>query len=892
MSGPRDAAALSLLEPWPLTGRSTELSDVVASLQAGCRAYFLLGAAGCGKTRLAREVVQRLAAEGWATGVATATESARQTPLGALAHLIPVGTDDSPAASVDAVRASLQADHAERPTVLHIDDAHSLDPSSALLLVGLVESGAVRLIVTARVGTTLPDSLVSLRAGDGVRSAVVDVLDRAATRELLHRVLGGPLDGIAESQLMRLAHGNPLFLRELVIGGVADGSLHPIEGVWQLRGQLPATEALGDRVLGRLATLSPGEREALELVAVGEPVGIDLVGSLGSEQALEALEQRGLIRVAPSGRRHEIWLAHPVYGEVLRSSMGKVGLRRRSRRLAEAVHALGARRATDSGQLVRWQLDGGMAPQSDRVLHSAQVARHHNDWVTSARLARVAYDAGLADAANLLAESHYALGEFEEGDLVAEPAMAEPGRLSDAALTSLHRTRAGVWFFGSREPADALGSIVEAAQQVSDPDLRDMLGYAQAAMFMWSGRVREAKAVAEPLLEAPDPKVRVQAAIAVETVASTAGPASVAIELADHWYGVHAGLPDLNGTNSPAFHLLIKTEALVSAGRFDEAEGLGNLGYEISVASFNRIAQMWFTRQLGRIAMYRGDAAASRRWLVELGALCRGTSWLRPLALGLSDLAIAEAHLGDAVAARAAIAQRDALGVPVIELFSSEGARGTAWALAAAGDVRSARSVLVAGAEAAEEAGIFLLGALARVDALRLGAPDQAGPLADAAAVVGSEIVTLAARWAAADGDAEELEAVGAAFEELGCLLHAAEVFLAAGRAWQRGGKERQATAASLRAEGLQLRCEGAAAPVGSHSAGRPAPPVALTPREREIAVLVAEGLSTKEVAEQLYLSSRTVSNHLQNAYTKLGITSRSELPEALARLTLQPDPT
>ena len=79
---------------------------------------------------------------------------------------------------------------------------------------------------------------------------------------------------------------------------------------------------------------------------------------------------------------------------------------------------------------------------------------------------------------------------------------------------------------------------------------------------------------------------------------------------------------------------------------------------------------------------------------------------------------------------------------------------------------------------------------------------------------------------------------------------------------------------------------------MGSHSAGRPAPPVALTPREREIAVLVAEGLSTKEVAEQLYLSSRTVSNHLQNAYTKLGITSRSELPEALARLTLQPDPT
>ncbi len=60
---------------------------------------------------------------------------------------------------------------------------------------------------------------------------------------------------------------------------------------------------------------------------------------------------------------------------------------------------------------------------------------------------------------------------------------------------------------------------------------------------------------------------------------------------------------------------------------------------------------------------------------------------------------------------------------------------------------------------------------------------------------------------------------------------------------------------------------------------------VPLTPREREIVLLVADGLSTKEAAEQLYLSPRTVSNHLQNAYTKLGVSKRSELPAALGRL-------
>ena len=52
-----------------------------------------------------------------------------------------------------------------------------------------------------------------------------------------------------------------------------------------------------------------------------------------------------------------------------------------------------------------------------------------------------------------------------------------------------------------------------------------------------------------------------------------------------------------------------------------------------------------------------------------------------------------------------------------------------------------------------------------------------------------------------------------------------------------------------------------------------------------EIAVLAARGLATKEVAERLFLSARTVSNHLQNVYTKLGIAKRTELATALNRL-------
>ena len=55
-----------------------------------------------------------------------------------------------------------------------------------------------------------------------------------------------------------------------------------------------------------------------------------------------------------------------------------------------------------------------------------------------------------------------------------------------------------------------------------------------------------------------------------------------------------------------------------------------------------------------------------------------------------------------------------------------------------------------------------------------------------------------------------------------------------------------------------------------------------LTRREQEVAAMAAAGASSREIADRLVLSVRTVDNHLQNIYSKLGVTRRDELVRLL----------
>jgi DNA-binding NarL/FixJ family response regulator len=114
----------------------------------------------------------------------------------------------------------------------------------------------------------------------------------------------------------------------------------------------------------------------------------------------------------------------------------------------------------------------------------------------------------------------------------------------------------------------------------------------------------------------------------------------------------------------------------------------------------------------------------------------------------------------------------------------------------------------------------------------------------------------------------------------MGANLYAAEAAVAAADDFRRAGEQRSATSAQERANALIAECEDARTPGLIATEGV----TPLTRREREIATLAADGLASKDIAERLFLSVRTVDNHLQRVYTKLGVTKRSELGTALAQ--------
>ncbi|MET7458769.1 helix-turn-helix transcriptional regulator [Streptomyces sp. NPDC005574] len=256
-------------------------------------------------------------------------------------------------------------------------------------------------------------------------------------------------------------------------------------------------------------------------------------------------------------------------------------------------------------------------------------------------------------------------------------------------------------------------------------------------------------------------------------------------------------------------------------------------------------------------------------------------STLRGSPQALSGLAACAALLGDLTAAQRALVEQRTLPL-LAPAFLSAGEKrlGEAWRSATRGRLTEACDLLTQAARSARETGHLTGEALLLTDVARLGgAKDVADRLGELASASDSVFVFARAGLAAglAGNDPDQLIAAARGLEAIGADLLAAEA-AAAAAIYRRTGQIRQATAASRRAQASVAHCDGARTPLlADLEAG-----VTLTPREREIALLVADSTASKDIATTLHLSVRTVDNHLQHVYTKLGVTTRRQLADAL----------
>jgi DNA-binding CsgD family transcriptional regulator len=317
-------------------------------------------------------------------------------------------------------------------------------------------------------------------------------------------------------------------------------------------------------------------------------------------------------------------------------------------------------------------------------------------------------------------------------------------------------------------------------------------------------------------------------------------------------------------------------------GSIDEAEWIAYACHQAGVEQGSLDAMGVFTGALGHIAMDRGQAATAARRLRESEVLLRDRDLFGYRPWVLACLSASLAQLGQAESAAATYGLVRTTATPVRErFFDPDIVLAEAWCHAAAGRLREAVDQAGAAVDLARRGGLASFEATALHTLVRLGKSvgvgDRLGALAEAAD--NPLWRTYAAHAAAsADGDPAALSAVSTTFEEMGLLLLAAEAAAEGAAVLVRRGEQTAAFRATSRSDTLAAQCEGARTPALRLHTAAPT----LTAREQEVAALVANGLTSKAIAEVLVLTPRTVESHLYRIFTKLGVSDRSELSALL----------
>ena len=857
-----------MAQNWPVVRRDDEYTTIHSALveRTGVCGIVLIGDAGVGKTTLARLVTQELPTRvQWVAG----TESARSIPLGVFAHLVGAATTRDPVAFLAAARETILA---EEHSVIGVDDAHLLDQLSATLLHQLALDGSVRIVATVRSGETVPDAITSLWKDGYLQRLHLTPFTKDQCVGLIEEALGGRVEGLSADLMWEASGGNALFVRHLVEGALEAGTLRQVRGVWQLRGRTAVTSELASLLDARVDQLPDDVLHTLRLLTFCEPLNLDTLADIVGTDAVEEAESRGLIRVVEDHQSVDVRFNHPLFGEVIRRRLGMAAARRLRGELVRALQGRPLRGPGERIRLAELTLDSDQAPDVGLLVGAARDAIALTNITLGERLARAAVNRGGGLAASeLLARSLLWQGKAAE----AEETLSsfDPDQLNELDLVRWGTARIAnlQWSMGDAESADEVLELLR--DRVTQDGLKLLIDGVASASRLFENELHEAVALSERVLADPSafPAAVEWAVFGGAYALALMGRGDDVAVVADRGHQIENKVDGLLRYLT-AFG---EVRALTLGGDFETAAKRSADIVRITSAG-QYLAWGMANVLVGTVELARGQFAETvSRMEQTVAALTSesAASWSFPARMLLAQ---SYSVLGRVDAGAKMVAELRTRFGRHVAVFGPQLRIGEAWLAAAEGNVSAAIELALDAARLAAESGQRAIEMLALHDAVRFGDQSCLDRLIELPVGTGGRLAAVIAAHAAAvrDRDAAGIFAAAQQFEQIGALLSAADAAAQAGVAFEAADDRRCSVEAAAVANRLAAECGGIRTPA-LDLAGHPLP---LTVREREIANLVAAGLSNRDIADRLTVSVRTVEGHLYRACIKLDISDREEL--------------
>jgi DNA-binding CsgD family transcriptional regulator len=839
---------------------------------------------------------------------------------------------------VDALVDFVEQLSAAGPVMVALEDLQWSDPSTVLALNRLgreISKLPVVLIATLRPvprGADLQALLDGLTARGALR-LFLHRLDEASVAELVEGMVGMPPGPGLLGELSR-AGGNPFFATELVASLQRQGALTELEGRAEV-GSVPLPPSLTSAIMQRLTFLS---EEALETLQVASILGSSfsvadlaaatgrrvpaltpiltasvragILGEDGSNLAFrhdlirDALYQempaalRGWWHLAvarvltDSGRTADELAEHIVRGappgdllavEWLRTAARQAETRSPTvaaellQRFLERAPATDPHRDTALADLAMYQLRSGHPADAEAVCREA-LGRDH-DLSVDGRLRQYLIEATIGQ------------GRIDEGLQEVERAVA------GGSLTKPERARLWAWSSTCRAITWDLPGAVETAYRAleASEDLEDEVGAGVAlgnlaVVRHLRGEFPEALRLARQSLQrialgATAPSQPIQPVLNLAATLMDLDSLEAAQGTLLHWrmFRRERGAAWSHPTDQ-----FISAVGYFWSGEWDDAIAALALGLDLAETTGIRRGTLVGHSLRSLIAVHRGDLATAEReaTAAEAEAATNGPQWrpdwmmwARALLLeaeGRPDEALTTLALAWSLCSRAGVAAEYPVIGPDLVRMAVEGGR-----LGLAEEVTLAVERLAASAGVASVKGAALrcraqlsadMGvALQAVAACRLSPRrrELARACEDAAAALLAADTTMDARPLAEEALElyREMDATGDATRAETRLL----------RVWESSDPRSRPVKAATVASAKPAK-PARAAKAAKAARTRTGRWESLTPAERRVAWLVAEGISNPEIARRLGISARTVQTHVSHALEKLGVTSRVEL--------------